>query len=198
MSAEHASLWLLLLTPLSHVTAWQQSGGIRGAKYAFQNAKGLMFARHVECLVKWEQEELKPKVSIPPHSYRPDINTSANITVSDIWVNPPTPYLRARWIWQQRRWAWGRRWHCQSDTPQWTWGCLRWPAEGCTGTLQRCTATALLWREWVFLCERFIAKGEKKEEKGKNMHMYRSSEWRRREIRGWGLRTPQRKGKDSG
>lgn len=69
-------------------------------------------------------------------------------------------HLRAQWIWQRRRWAWGRRWHCQSDTPLWTWGCLRWPAGGCTGTPQQCTATALLWRDLVM--RKGIAQRQKK------------------------------------
>lgn len=95
---------------------------------------------------------------LPNWKYRPlhtliDLTSAVPLSISLLAafgsIRPP-PYLRARWIWQRRRWAWGRRWRCQSDTPQWTWGCLRWPAEGCTGTLQRCTATALLWREGFF------------------------------------------------
>lgn len=56
-------------------------------------------------------------------------------------------HLRAQWIWQRRRWAWGHRWRCRSGKLLWTWGCPRWQAGGCTGTLPRCTATALLHRE---------------------------------------------------
>lgn len=56
-------------------------------------------------------------------------------------------HLRAQWKLQQRRWAWGHRWRCQSGKLLWTWGCPQWPAGGCTGILPRCTAIALLHRE---------------------------------------------------
>lgn len=58
-------------------------------------------------------------------------------------------HLRARWIWQRRRWALSHQWHCRSDTLLTTWGCLLWPAGGCTGTLPLCKATVLLWRQGI-------------------------------------------------
>lgn len=206
-STERASLWLLLFTPLSHVTARQQSSGKRGgAKCASQGAKGPMFAWHAECLVKWERvgycwtlrRNWNPKYrSLHAHIDLTSIPLPISLLAISGLIRPPPTWEHGEYGSE------GVELEAVDDVAKVTH--LNGHEDASGGQQKDVQALrddaqpqhSCGEKVFFFMIDQLQRRRRRRRGK-KNMHMYRSSEWRRREIRGWGLRTPQRKGKDSG